>query len=108
MVTYTVLDKLGQPIGRNLSPPHAAHLVLTHDGGHYDIRQRDDGAGFVLWIMARDGPAMASSLVSTAADIDSARDELFDLAIAANRKEHGLTVVEDADYELWLSGFENE
>lgn len=108
MVTYTVLDTKGQPLARNLSPRQAAHELLTWEGRGYDILPHERLAGFVLWTIAQGGPFTPSGIISGAEDEDLAREEIFAAVIAANRQEHGLTVVDDADYDMWLSGFENE
>ncbi len=108
MATYTLLNAQGVAFARNLSAPAAAHHLLTLDGRDYDILPRADDAGFVLWTIAPGGAFQPSTILSAENDEVLARDEIFAAVLIADRMVHDITVVDDAEYELWLSGFENE
>lgn len=108
MITFTLLSPRGEPLGRNLPSEDAVDRLLTHDGSRYEILPEDGGTGFVLWIVAPGGLPARTAFVSAESDRSRARDEIFALVIAASNRQHGPTLVNDADYEMWLSGYENE
>jgi hypothetical protein len=106
MVTYALLSATGQPLAHNLSIPTAAHRLHIRNGHDYSILPRQNAPGYTLWTMVPGADAIATAIVS--ADEDTARSEIYAALIEVNRKEHGMTVVDDAVYELWLSGFGEE
>lgn len=107
MITFTLLSTRGEPLGRNLPVDDAVDRLLTHDGSRYEIVP-DDGSGYVLWIVAPGEAPARTAFVSAQSDQSRARDEIFALVIAASNQQHGPTLVNDADYDMWLSGYENE
>ena len=83
MTTYTLLDHNGDVMRRGLTAREAMNEILRHDSHDYDIRPRDDGGGFDLWVTQfsrastlGDRPMIRSLVRAYDLDIDEATDEI--------------------------------
>lgn len=102
--TYTVLDLNGLVLGRGCDLAEAAHIILTDDGGEYEIRPAADGDGFCLWSrqpVANRGWAK-TVVFSLESDRALAEAEIFAAVLAARWPRHAEAMT-DAEYDAMMA-----
>lgn len=100
METYTVINSFsGDVIDSGLSAEMAAHVVLTDDGGEYEVRE-DERGGWSLWTRKQvANRGWSRTLVGSAeSDRDAAEADIWLQVIRADWPRHP-TVMTDASYQ---------
>ena len=113
MTTYTVLDRDGSVIARNLTAVDAMREILTYDSNDYEIRTAEDGGGWKLGpsqfsrASTLGGEPMVKSMVfSLDSDESAATDEIARRVIAAGWPRRP-TAMSDESYDAVLKEIEN-
>lgn len=103
---FTVIDHNGEALGQHLAEEEAAHIILTHDGADYEIRE-DDWRGtkiFELWTRKQvaNKPWTKTVVFSMADTRPEAEAEIFADVCAARWPRH-LEAISDATYDAILA-----
>lgn len=98
----TVIDHNGEALGRHLTEADAAHIILTHDGADYEIRE-DGWRGskiFELWTRKQvaNKPWTKTVVFSLADTRAEAEAEIFAEVCAACWPRHP-EAISDAQYD---------
>lgn len=103
---YTVLNNLGSVQERSCTVATAAKVVMTYDGGIFEIRASGDGSGFELWIgrllwneYAEECQLHKSVLFSLLNDRTSAESQIYREVLRRADIWKGCSVMRDVDYE---------
>jgi hypothetical protein len=103
---FTVIDHNGEALGRHLTEADAAHIILTHDGADYEIRE-DGWRGskiFELWTRKQvaNKPWTKTVVFSLADTRAEAEAEIF-ANVCYARWPHCPEAMSDATYDAILA-----
>lgn len=110
MTTYTIITRNGDVLERGLSAEWAAREALSYDSNTFEIRQHEEGEGFVLWCSPFSRASAAYRGVSPtftfslANDREKAEAEIFAKVIAApDGTFNGCSIMTDAAYDEMIA-----
>ena len=100
---FTVVDRAtGEPLARHPTAKAAAHIILTHDGEQYDIRETKYRGEpfFTLWTRKQiaNRPWTATGVMSAAETLEQAEAEIWRRVIDARWERHPEALT-DEEYE---------
>ena len=103
-MTYTIIDRRGEVIARQMSLADAAIAVIQYDGMAFELR-REFGGGLRLWISSQSrnshvGYKLAQSpIFSFEGDENAARRDIYRQVIARSNWFSGQEVMTDEQYD---------
>jgi len=109
MTFYTIIDRNGGVLARQMTLADAAITVMQYDGFEFDIRRELAGDGFRLWTSrhSRNSPTGArlleSRIYSMEDDEDAARLDIYRQVIARAHWFNGQEVMTDDQYDAMIA-----
>ncbi len=104
--SFTVIDYNGEALGRHLTVPEAASIILNHDGADYEIREGEwQGSKiFELWTRKQvaNKPWTKTGMFSFADTRAEAEAEIFG-QVCITRWPHHPEAIPDAQYDEILA-----
>ena len=105
--TYTIINRHGDVIARNLNGDDAARTILEYDGHDFDVRAemgRDGALYWALYVSPGGGcPMVRSRIYSLCPDRWNARAEIMAKVRRHSEWWNGLTCRADADCDAMMA-----